>query len=357
MKILNINMAHAFSMNYEREIRENEIRLRNEQIAERRGWPGIGTLPKKYPLPDTVEGDLEIYWESLIDSGLGWHSVKANYGAARRCIKALMDAGLSYETALIDREEVLYLRDTEFRNLAPDTVKWYICLFGKYLRLFGNTVVDDMNLQWHHSAVNSADWLTKDQAIYLLGMDGLTPMQSMALTLMLGMGLRRVEVIRLQMEDIKPEGLIVHGKGVGIGKYRFVPYPSGAKFRIDEFLRWRRGQVYEAKDRNFDYTEDPHVFLTQTERPHGYNEAATGFDKSVLIPIRKLSGIDFGNHTLRRTFARLIYLDNKTDETLRRLARILGHSSPQTTLRYIGITDDELRETMEGMSLFRDSDL
>lgn len=350
-------MAHAFSMNYEREIRENEIRLRNEQIAERRGWPGIGTLPKKYHLPETVEGDLEIYWNSLVDSGLGWHSVKANYGAARRCIKALMDAGLSYETALIDREEVLYLRDTEFRNLAPDTVKWYICLFGKYLRLFGNTVVDDMNLQWHHSAVNSADWLTKDQAMYLLGMDGLTPMQSMALTLMLGMGLRRVEVIRLQMEDIKPEGLIVRGKGVGIGKYRFVPYPAGAKFRIDEFLRWRRGQVYEAKDRNFDYIEDLHVFLTQTERPHGYNEAATGFDKSVLIPIRKLSGIDFGNHTLRRTFARLIYLDSRTDETLRRLARILGHSSPQTTLRYIGITDDELRETMEGMSLFRDSDL
>ena len=58
-------MAHAFSMNYEREIRENEIRLRNEQIAERRGWPGIGTLPKKYPLPETVEGDLEIYWNSL----------------------------------------------------------------------------------------------------------------------------------------------------------------------------------------------------------------------------------------------------------------------------------------------------
>ena len=99
-------MAHAFSMNYEREIRENEIRLRNEQIAERRGWPGIGTLPKKYPLPDTVEGDLEIYWESLIDSGLGWHSVKANYGAARRCIKALMDAGLNYETALIDRASI-----------------------------------------------------------------------------------------------------------------------------------------------------------------------------------------------------------------------------------------------------------
>ena len=201
-------MAHAFSMNYEREIRENEIRLRNEQIAERRGWPGIGTLPKKYPLPDTVEGDLEIYWESLIDSGLGWHSVKANYGAARRCIKALMDAGLSYETALIDREEVLYLRDTEFRNLAPDTIKWYICLFGKYLRLFGNTVVDDMNLQWHHSAVNSADWLTRDQAMYLLdsyimqGVDSIAHITRLAPVLCVrkSVGARRISPVEVSWQ-------------------------------------------------------------------------------------------------------------------------------------------------------------
>lgn len=343
-------------MTYERELRGSEIRSSMDLAQRRKDWPAIGTLPKKYNLPETCEADLAVYWDQLIDSGLSWQSVKANYNAARHCTKILLDAGMSYETVLVDREEIVYLRDVAFAKLAPDTVKWYICLYGKYLAIFGNDVVSDMHLIWRNSTVRcGVDWLTEDQAQALMGTEGLTIPERTALILMLGMGLRRIEVLRLTVDDIMPDGLMVCGKGRGGGKYRFIPYCNGGRDQIRKMMRWREGQIAEAHERHGDFDEDRHLFLTndKSQPPHYYNQAGTGFDKSVLAGIRRKSGIEFtGNHTLRRTFARLVYLKNPDERNLQILARYLGHEDTKTTLDYIGISGDELRTVAESCSWF-----
>lgn len=343
-------------MTHDRELRDMEIRMNLDLAEKRRNWPALRSLPRQYTLPETVEADLEVYWTVLIDSGLSWQTVKANWNAARRCTRLLMDAGLNYETALIGRNEVLFLRDVAFIELAPSTTKWYVALFGKFLSLFGNNTVADMHLVWRSSSARcGVDWLTEDQAQSLMGTDGLTVPEKTALTLMLGMGLRRIEVLRLRVQDILSDGLMVRGKGHAGGKIRFVPYCKGGYAQVQLMIRWREWQIADAKDRHGEFEIESNLFLTNdlSMPPHHYNEAGTGFDRSILRNIRVKSGIEFtGNHTLRRTFARLVYLQNPDDRNLQRLAKYLGHEDTRTTLDYIGVSDDELRSVAETCSWF-----
>ena len=55
----------------------------------------------------------------------------------------------------------------------------------------------------------------------------------------------------------------------------------------------------------------------------------------------KRVGIDLSPHRLRRTWATNLH-SNGAD--LLTLSAALGHTSPQTTKRYVGITDDNLHE-------------
>lgn len=335
-------------------LKQYECQMSVAWNEKRRNWPAIGSVPRgEYLFPDTVEEDLQAWWRHLIDSNINWHTVKANWAATRRCVKLLMDVGLNYEALAVDTKEIRFLREVGFAGLSPDTVKWYIMLFGRYLRFNGNSVIDGMELHWQNSDVHPGkDWLEREQAAVLMACDGYTVHERTALVLMLTMGLRRIEVLRLRVDGITDDGVIVCGKGHGGGKYRFVPYSKGARLQIQEMLRWREMQISDERDLDPDYEPDPELFLTQTRHPHHYNEAGTGFDKSILKGIREKSGVEFSNHTLRRTFARLTYFENPTERTLEILASILGHEDTKVTLRYIGVSEDEKSDVMLSQSWF-----
>ncbi len=59
---------------------------------------------------------------------------------------------------------------------------------------------------------------------------------------------------------------------------------------------------------------------------------------------------DFGiqgkksSHVLRKTWSRAVYMSNPTDYQLTLLSQALNHSSTRITRRYIGLTEDNIRE-------------
>jgi site-specific recombinase XerD len=57
---------------------------------------------------------------------------------------------------------------------------------------------------------------------------------------------------------------------------------------------------------------------------------------------------DFGTHTLRKTWG---YHARKSGEDLATIMHMLNHSNLATTKRYLGITDDELRDVAKRMNL------
>ncbi|GMA66225.1 hypothetical protein GCM10025859_67000 [Alicyclobacillus fastidiosus] len=64
----------------------------------------------------------------------------------------------------------------------------------------------------------------------------------------------------------------------------------------------------------------------------------------------KVAGIKdrIGTHTLRKTFAYHAYKQGK-DITL--IQKLLNHSAPSVTLRYIGITQDEMDDVYLTLNL------
>jgi integrase len=55
-----------------------------------------------------------------------------------------------------------------------------------------------------------------------------------------------------------------------------------------------------------------------------------------------------GTHTMRKTFGYWFY---KKTKDIAQLQTILNHSTPEITLRYIGITDEEIEMSMSGFVL------
>ncbi|MBU5486553.1 tyrosine-type recombinase/integrase [Clostridium sp. MSJ-11] len=62
---------------------------------------------------------------------------------------------------------------------------------------------------------------------------------------------------------------------------------------------------------------------------------------------------NYGTHTLRKTFAYHIYTNNIQDNStiLHTLQKILNHSTPSMTLRYIGITKEVINDVYDGLNL------
>ena len=66
------------------------------------------------------------------------------------------------------------------------------------------------------------------------------------------------------------------------------------------------------------------------------------------------AGIDVsvGTHTLRKTFGRFTYMNAKDKtQALVVLQKIFNHSSPAVTMNYIGLMNDEITESFNGLNL------
>lgn len=61
---------------------------------------------------------------------------------------------------------------------------------------------------------------------------------------------------------------------------------------------------------------------------------------------------NFSTHTFRKTFGRYVYEKrNRSNEALLELNRIFRHANLQTTMIYIGITDDNIYKVFNGMDI------
>jgi site-specific recombinase XerD len=181
------------------------------------------------------------------------------------------------------------------------------------------------------SGVRTGHWLTRDQAERLL----LRPAAGtnrgkrdrVLLALLLGCGLRRKELAQLTFEHIQQrEGRWVVADLTGKGnRIRTVPMPSWAKAILDQWA--------EA----LGSTAGP--ILRRINKRDVV--AASGISpQAVFRTVKRYgSGIEAGiaPHDLRRTFAKLAH---RGRAPLEQIQLSLGHSSVQTTERYLGVRQD-----------------
>jgi integrase len=177
--------------------------------------------------------------------------------------------------------------------------------------------------------VRAGNWLLREQANVLLNAPSAKTLKgkrdSAMLALLIGCGLRRAELLRLDVDHIqKKEGRWVIPDLVGKGnRQRTVPVPAPVKTRVDEWLR--AAQISEGR------------IFRPVNKGGRITGASIADEKAVWQLVLKYArATSFGKlspEDLRRTCARLC---RKAGGDLEQIQLLLGHASIQTTKRYLG---------------------
>jgi len=172
------------------------------------------------------------------------------------------------------------------------------------------------------------NWLTREQTKELLAVPDRSKLKGkrdyVIIALLVGCALRRQELASLKIEDIQlREGrwVIIDLRGKG-GRIRTVAVPIWVKQGIDAWIaaaKIEKGRLLRP--------------LSKSGKMVG-DELGDWAIWSVVEQSSKQIGIEhFGAHDLRRTCAKLC---RKNGGDLEQIKFLLGHSSIQTTERYLG---------------------
>jgi integrase len=169
------------------------------------------------------------------------------------------------------------------------------------------------------------NWLTREQAKELLAVPDRSTIKGKRdyaiLALLVGCALRRQELAELDVEMREGRWVIVDLRGKG-GRVRTVAIPIWVKHGIDAWMI--AGNVEDGR-------------LLRPVLKGGKVKGETLTDWSIWSVVERSAkeiGIErFGAHDLRRTCAKLC---RKSGGDLEQIKFLLGHSSIQTTERYLG---------------------
>ena len=273
--------------------------------------------------------DAQIRLRQVVLDSVKSQNSKRNYGKA-------LDSLFRFCASQPLYREILLAWKASMDGLSPSTINVRLSAARKLI-----SEARKMGLLTHEDAANLTDvpnivqkgtrmgnWLTREQAKEILRVPDRKTNKGkrdyVVLGLLVGCALRRQELASLKIEDIQErENRWVIVDMVGKGKrLRTVAVPVWIKKGIEE---WKLAAGIN---------EGPLLRkVNKADMIHG--ESLTGWGVwSIVEQSAKEIGIEhFGAHDLRRTCAKLC---RKAGGDLEQIKFLLGHSSIQTTERYLG---------------------
>jgi integrase len=269
----------------------------------------------------------------VLDSVQSIHS-KRNYA------KALDDLFAFCASRPLSRALLMEYRTT-MEHLSPSTINVRMSairkLVGEAIRngMIGREEADNLTdiPNVRQKGTRLGNWLTREQAKELLAVPDRSKLKGkrdyVIIALLVGCALRRRELATLNIEDIQlREGrwVIIDLRGKG-GRIRTVAVPIWVKQGINAWMtaaKIEEGRLLRPVSKSGKILRD---------------ELGDWAIWSVVEQSSKQIGIEhFGAHDLRRTCAKLC---RKNGGDLEQIKFLLGHSSIQTTERYLG-SDQEI---------------
>ena len=150
-------------------------------------------------------------------------------------------------------------------------------------------------------------------------------------------GLRISDLLNLTVNDVIDKDKIkdrIRLREKKTNKFKDFPLSDNAKSSIREYLKTRN------------YKPNEPLFLSRKNKGFLLRQQAY----KIINDVAKSIGIKdkIGTHTLRKTFGYHAY-NNGYDITL--IQKLFNHSTPAITLRYIGITQEELDDVYLSLDL------
>jgi len=174
-------------------------------------------------------------------------------------------------------------------------------------------------------------YLTLEQSIQLLqSADGeFAERDYCILTLLLNCGLRRAELVGLNISDVRSDGTLrVLGKG---NKERIVYLNGACRNALDRYMPTRPVDGVEKKERNS-------LFYSRLKK----RISLQGLHYIIKGYLKRVEGLEgFSTHKLRHTAATLMY---RNGVDIRVLKEILGHENLGTTEIYTHLSSEQLEK-------------
>ena len=234
------------------------------------------------------------------------------------------------------RDILMYIQELEGRGLSPHSINFYISAvstFFKYLVEFDyrdkTNPCDTVQRISTQGVEQKQEYLTEDEYTNLLQaikvrtakarkFEFTSARDTLLVTLNLTVGLRCSEALALTVEQFNSDVISIIGKG---GKLR--------KFKVTDEIRTRFNEYMEVRDQAFNDGEDSELlFVSVTGKELHVKDINKNLKKYC-----ERCGIDkdITSHCLRRSCA-THYLQEGIP--VAQVSRLLGHSNPQTTMRY-----------------------
>ena len=242
------------------------------------------------------------------------------------------------------RALVLFFRS----RFTVSTQRNYLAGLRKLCEFCDNDVFSRMHIIYQTDTRPNVDWLSYTDALHLLSVP-MPPLESLVVCLELEHGLRRVEVIRLRTEDVHLQDgyLTVRGKGRIGGKLRNVPFHPDFRSIYNRWMKERKQIIRRTTEGRTDRV----LCYAQGGKLRQYEELKGGAIDNRLHKVSKTTGIQFSNHTLRRTFGRELF---RSGVDIVVIANILGHVSTVQTMKYLGLDLEDMTAAMSKMRLRKD---
>lgn len=166
-------------------------------------------------------------------------------------------------------------------------------------------------------------YLDEDEALDLTDTD--KERDRLAILILYGCGLRISELENLKLENISGDFLKIYGKG---GKWRSVPIPTYVREEIDFYIKNIRPKYLRDED-------DGYLLLNK----YGKKLSSRYIRKIVKRQGFLKTGKNVWPHLLRHSYATHL-LKNQAD--IRVIQELLGHSSINTTQKYVHTNINEI---------------
>jgi len=261
--------------------------------------------------------------------------------------RSLMEGGMEFSPTRVGTAEIHHMMTEGFTGTAH-SIRRNISIVGNFLEFCGNPVVKKMYLPWPRCERRSVDWLDPLTGKKL--MNSARGIERVIVQLELNQGMRRVEVVRLELGDL-PGMIYVKGKGRGGPKPRKLPYHHTTLVELERWQDEREGRIDQAIRKHGPVIAPPHL-LIHNHTPKGLTQYTPKGISNIMVSLSKRTGIRFTNHTLRRTFGRKCWQAGMKLETIKEL---LGHDTIEQTIQYLGIRDDDKVEAMQMLKEFEDA--
>ena len=248
-------------------------------------------------------------------------TIKGRMSSISVCYKALRSVKGDFELEDVDPVDFRKLR-TALAGYTEATARNYLYTFGWFIKFAtGYDPFPDARIRFNGETVRRK-FIFNDEWVELYRAADVT--ERLILGLGASMGLRRREIVSIELDDIKGDKLYVKGKGTGTGKVEIMAMSELVRRDLGPYLEHRERVLSEYGDRS-----NGRLFINERMRNVGRPMSVRALE-TVLDGLVKRSGVSFSPHCLRRFFATTMKDAGVDLDTLRRMMR---HSSIDTTLR------------------------